>query len=127
MKNRFKIVLLFITLMIYLPVSADSVKINKTGTVFENVKSTTADGVVSVDFEDGTNKKFRTRDVTVTAGETVWLADAKKEEKGFFTRIMQPDPEPEEKEVASEEGEKSKSYLGEGIFGTVALLFLILP
>jgi hypothetical protein len=114
---------------------SDSVKINKTGTVFENVKTTTEKGVVSVDFEDKTNKKFRTRDVTVTPGETVWLADKPKEEPSFFTKLFKGNPEEgeEKKETETttaanaEEEPGEKSYLAEGIFGGVAILWLLLP
>lgn len=132
---------LSITLAVLLSLSgnlalfSDSVKINKTGTVFENVKTTTEKGVVSVDFEDKTNKKFRTRDVTVTPGETVWLADKPKEEPNFFTKLFKGEPdEVEEKKdtetttsANAEEEPGEKSYLAEGIFGGVAILWLLLP
>jgi hypothetical protein len=131
-------------------ISADSVKINKTGTVFENVKTKTEAGVVTVDFEDGNTKKFRTRDVTVTPGEVVWLAEV-KEEPNFLDRWLQSmfgsdesetdtattgkDPGTRPGATASagtSEGSKEEEsapipYLSEGIFGGVAFLFLILP
>lgn len=136
---------IFLTLFFNnLALFSDSVKINKTGTVFENVKTTTDKGVVSVDFEDNTNKKFRTKDVTVTPGETVWLADKPAEELGFFAKLFKGDSKEDEKKDSSSSEDKAsqisgetktetdpesgeKSYLAEGIFGGVALLWLLLP
>ena len=114
-----------------LSIFSDSVKINKTGTVFENVKTTTENGVVSVDFEDKTNKKFRTRDVTVTPSETVWIADKPVEESNFFTNLFKGEPEEAKKEepapTVKEPTNEEKSYLAEGIFGGIAILWLLLP
>ena len=135
MKNLSLNLFVLIFLLFNLAVSSDSVKINKTGTVFENVKTSTENNAVSVDFEDKTNKKFRTKDVTVTAGETVWLTDKPKEESNFFTRLFKGDATdaddkkiPEASTETKVDGEpEGKSYLAEGIFGGVAILFLLLP
>lgn len=131
---------LLITLLLGIgSLSADSVKINKTGTVFQNVKTSTEKGVVTVDFEDGSQKKFRTRDVTVTSSEVVWLAE-EVEEPSFFQKLFSFGTA-DSKEDASgvtvssdaterasdAEEESSIPFLAEGIFGGVALLFLILP
>ncbi|MCG9874813.1 MAG: hypothetical protein MH321_08510 [Leptospiraceae bacterium] len=136
MKKLFLTSILLTLCFTNLALFSDSVKINKTGTVFENVKTTTDKGVVSVDFEDKTNKKFRTKDVTVTPGETVWLADKPVEEPGFFAKLFKGDAKDDEKNDSptsvdskpeSEKESGEKSYLAEGIFGGVALLWLLLP
>lgn len=113
--------------------SADSLKINKTGTIYQNVKTSTEKGVVTVDFEDGSQKRFRTKDVTVKQAEVVWLAEQEKEEPSFIEKLFGPSDVEEksakstEASQESEEEESSIPYLGEGIFGGVAFLFLILP
>jgi|JI8StandDraft_1071087.scaffolds.fasta_scaffold45278_2 hypothetical protein len=137
MKNFTFLIATIALFVLNLSLASDSVKINQTGTVFENVKSSTLKNVVTVDFEDGTQKKFKSKDVTVTPGETVWLADQPKEEPGFFSRMMgssessdakqdESKSNPATGETASKE-ESSTPYLAEGIFGAVALLFLLLP
>ncbi len=136
-----KRLLLFVGTLIFLAsvtVQADSVKINKTGTVYQNVKTSVEKGVVTVDFEDGSRKRFREKDVTVTKSEVVWLAK-EEEEPGVLNKWFgssKKDLEPsrsdsQSSEVAvatpTETEEPSVPYLAEGIFGGVALLFLLLP
>lgn len=127
MMKKIIVFCIFITFAAY-GVSADTVKINKTGTIYENVKTSVEGSVVKVSFEDGNEKKFRSKDVTVTSAEVVWLASQPEDESNKSSSWFGGSKSSDTSKASGEESEKSSiPYLGEGIFGSVALLFFLLP
>lgn len=129
------IITLFAFLFLSLPILSDSVRINKTGTTYQNVKTSEENGIITVDFEDGSQKRFRAKDVTVTKSEVIWLAKEEEQpsfwEKWFGGKKETQETSPEAATTYGETKESSQEpsipYLAEGIFGGVALLFFILP